>query len=266
MFGGWGIASMAKLLALLIPVMVMGAVLSDDAQLESGVYRETVLGDLKGAIEQYKSLLGTAKSRPVAARALFHMGQCFEKSGRKAEARAVYTRLVSEFGDQTEFASRVRAKLTASNDALPGPPQLTFALGGPGNVPAGWVVPVFKDAGCPPGSSCSVVLVASDAPIHVTGDFFSQGFSAAAYRGKTVRLRARVLVEGADSVQLWLSVDRPKGAGEKVLDRPVAAGDWGVSSVSVRVDEDATDLNFGIVAAGRGRVSLKDVSLEVVPR
>jgi hypothetical protein len=239
---------------------------SEDAQLESAVYREVVAGDLKGAIGQYKSVFETSKSRAVSARALFHIGQCFEKAGQRAEARAVYAKLVSQFADQTEFAARARAKLSAQSEALPGPPQLKFNIGGPGNVPGGWFMPVIpKDASCPAGASCSVVLVPSDAPIRVTGDF-SQGFSAAAYRGKTVRLRARIHVEGGDSAQLWLSVDRPKGSGDRVLDRPVPPGDWGTSSVSVRVDEDATDLNFGVAAAGRGRVSLKDVLLEVVPR
>src|SRR5215471_13627742 len=105
----------------LIPLIALGASLkpasSEDAQLESGIYREVVIGDLKGAIEQYKKVLETAKSRAVSARALFHMGQCFEKSGRKAEAQAVYIRLVSQFADQTEFSARASAKLSSSLSA-----------------------------------------------------------------------------------------------------------------------------------------------------
>ena len=41
-----------------------------------------------------------------------------------------------------------------------------------------------------------------------------QSFSAAAYRGKTVRLRAWVRVEAGapgDRAQMWLKVDRPNG-------------------------------------------------------
>jgi hypothetical protein len=237
--------------------------LSPEAQLESGIHREVVLGDLKGAIEQYTAVLQTAKSRPVAARALLRMGECFEKAGRKPEARAVFTRLISAYPEQNEFAAEARDRL-ALIDALPGPPQLSFALGGPGNVPAGWFLPVLpKDTGCPAGSSCSVVLVPKGAPLQVSGDF-TQTFSAAAYRGKTVRLHASVRVEGADaSAQVWLSVDRPKGPGERINTKPLPAGDRTPASVSVRVDEDATVFNFGITQMGHGRVSVEDVSIEI---
>jgi hypothetical protein len=191
------------------------------------------------------------------------MGECFEESGRKAEARAVFTRLLSAYPDQNEFTSQARDRLLTI-DALPGPPQLSFALGGPGNVPPGWFLPILpKDTGCPAGSSCAVVLVPKGAPLRVSGDFM-QTFSAAAYRGKTVRLRASVRVEGNDaSAQVWLSVDRPKAAGDRINAKPVPAGDWTPSSVSVRVDDDANVFNFGIAQAGHGRVSVEDVSIEI---
>jgi hypothetical protein len=257
-------------LTLVLTMTGKGAMLSAEGELESALHREIVTGDLKGAIEEYKLVLGlardlkTTKARAVSARALFQMGQCFEKSGRRTEAQAVYTRLISGFPDQTEFSAKARVQMAAWVDALPGPPQLTFALGGPGNVPPGWFLPVLpNDSGCPAGSSCSVVLIPAGAPIRVTGDFM-QSFSAAAYRGKTVRLRARLKLDNADSSQLWMSIDRPKGPGERIVDKAVTGGDWTLSTVSSRVDEDATNLNFGIASAGRGRVSVEDVSLEVV--
>jgi hypothetical protein len=245
--------------------------LGPEGQLEAATYREVVVGDLKGAIEQYRAVLGLernpqgAKARSIAARALFQMGQCYEKSGRRTEAQAVYARLLSEFADQTEFSAQARAHLAAWAETLPNPPQLNFALGGPGNVPAGWFLPVLpKDSGCPAGLSCTVVLVPAGAPIRVTGDF-TQSFSAAAYRGKTVRLRARVRVEGdADShAQLWISVNK---AGDRIADRPVALGDWTATSVSTHVDEDAVLFSFGVSATGHGRISVDDVSLEIAPR
>jgi tetratricopeptide (TPR) repeat protein len=242
----------------------VNAGLSQEAQLEAAKYREMVLGDLKGAIEQYKSVLEAPKSRAIAAQAWLHMGQCFEKSGRRPEAQAVYTRLIAEFADQAEFSAQARLHLAAWADTLPIPPQLNFALGGPGNVPGGWFWPVLpKESGCPAGLSCTVVLVPAGAPIRVTGDF-AQSFSAAPYRGKTVRLRARVRAE-SDAAQLWLSIDRPKGAGDRIADRPVQPGDGAATNVSAHVDEDATLLNFGVSSMGRGRVSLDDVSLEILP-
>jgi hypothetical protein len=249
---------------MMLTAPLSAATLSQEAQLEAAKYREVVVGDLKGAIDQYKTVLAAPKSRVIAARALLQMGQCFEKSGRRAEAQAVYTRLISEFADQTEFSTQARVHLAAWADTLPIPPQLNFALGGPGNVPPGWFLPVLpKDSGCPAGLSCTVVLVPAGAPIRVTGDFM-QSFSAAAYRGQTVRLRARVRVEN-DAAQLWISIDRPKGAGDRITDHPVPAGDGSVTSVSAHVEDDATLLNFGVSTTGRGRVSVDDVSLEILP-
>jgi hypothetical protein len=94
-----------------------------------------------------------------------------------------------------------------------------------------------------------------------------QSFSAAAYRGKTVRLHARVRVENGDAdshAQLWISVDRAKGAGERIMDRPVAPGDWTATIVSAHVEEDAALLSFGFSAAGHARISVDDVSLEIL--
>jgi tetratricopeptide (TPR) repeat protein len=145
-------------------IPLAAATLSPEAQMEAATYREAVLGDLKGAIEQYRTVLGQernvqgSKPRAITARALFKMGECYEKLGRRAEAQALYTRLIAEFSDQTEFSAQARVRLAAWADTLPSPPQLNFALGGPGDVPAGWFMPVLpKDSGCPAGLSCTVV-------------------------------------------------------------------------------------------------------------
>lgn len=238
--------------------------LSPEAQMEAGTYREAVAGDLKGAIEHYRTALEGSKSRAMSARALFGIGQCFEKLGRKADAQAVYTRLIAEFGDQTTYSAQARLHLSAWADTLPNPPQLSFTLGGPGNVPPGWFLPVLpKDSGCPAGLSCTVVLVPAGAAIRVTGDF-AQSFSAEAYRGKNIKLRARIKVDAGDA-QLWLSIDRPKASGDRISDRPVPAGDGAATNVSAHVDDDATLLNFGVTSSARGHVSVDDVSLEILP-
>jgi len=162
--GHWSVTLLfVMLLAATSRSFASSVALSPEAQLEAAVHREVVLGDLKGAIEQYTAVLQETKSRPVSARALLRMGECFEKSGRKAEARAVFTRLLSAYPDQNEFASEAREHLTPV-DALPGPPQLSFSLGGPGNVPAGWFLPVLpEDTGCPAGSSCAASTTVANA-------------------------------------------------------------------------------------------------------
>ena len=68
--------------------------------LQAAIKTETVDGDLKGAIEQYRKL-ADGSHRAVAAKALVRMGQCYEKLG-DAQARQAYDRVVRDFADQKE--------------------------------------------------------------------------------------------------------------------------------------------------------------------
>jgi Tol biopolymer transport system component len=100
--------------------------------LQNAIQTEMVDGNLKAAIEQYNKILAQkATPRPVAARALFQLGQCQEKLGQ-AEARKAYERLVKDYGDQAEIVAQARVRLAV--------------LGGPGG--AGGLVArrVFTDA------------------------------------------------------------------------------------------------------------------------
>jgi len=87
---------------------------SAERQLEAAVHREQVLGDVKGAIEEYKKL-AQGGNRAVAAQALIRLGQCYEKLGEAQlkDARATYERVVREFGDQAEVVAQARARLAA---------------------------------------------------------------------------------------------------------------------------------------------------------
>jgi len=88
---------------------------NDQAELalKAAIKTETVDGNLKGAIEQYKAIAALpGAGRATVATALLRMGQCHEKLGN-AEARAAYERLVRDYADQTGVAAEARARLTA---------------------------------------------------------------------------------------------------------------------------------------------------------
>jgi len=99
-------------------VLLLGAAQTDTqkdpraaAQLQAAINKETVEGDLKGAIELYQKLANSS-DHAVAAKALVRMGQCYEKLGN-AEATKAYARVVREFSDQKEMVATAQARLTA---------------------------------------------------------------------------------------------------------------------------------------------------------
>src|SRR5450759_3156217 len=110
---------LAALLCAALPAGFSANQAKDDraeVALQAAIKKETIDGDLKGAIEQYQKI-AQSTNRAVAAKALLRMGQCHEKLGN-AEARTAYQRLVRDFGDQAEVAAEARTRLAA--------------LGGPG--------------------------------------------------------------------------------------------------------------------------------------
>src|SRR5262245_3087775 len=80
-----------------------------DVALRAAMETETVKGDLKAAIEQYKKV-AAGSDRVIAARALLRMAECYQKLG-DAEAQRVYERLVREFADQKEAVATARARI-----------------------------------------------------------------------------------------------------------------------------------------------------------
>jgi hypothetical protein len=253
---------------------------SPEADLERAIHREIVLGDLKGAMEQYRAILAEpAKSREVAARTLFQIGQCQEKLGQRREAYESFARVTSEFRDQLAIAAQARYELAAWEAPLAGPRNLSFAQGTPGKAPPGWIVPSLpKDAdytaelrrtGCRSATGCAVLLVPANAP--ALNANLMQSFSAAAYRGKNVRFSAWLRLEAFDSdgrAQMFLSVDRPNGQSgffDNMSDRPIRSAMWTRYEITCHVDQDATFVNFGVVALGLlTRVWVDDASFEVM--
>jgi hypothetical protein len=243
-----------------------------DRRLEAAIYKETVMGDLTGAMEDYKAILARAdKPRDVAARALYQLAQCHDKLGQRAAAQSAYRRVAGEYGDQTAIAALARGLASFA-----GPRNLNFEEGVVGKVPPGWTVPVLpKDpnfsaelrrSGCRSNSGCAVVLVSPTAP-RPFGTMM-QSASAEGYRGKTVRLRAWLRVEAAkpeDSAQMRLAVDRDGFWDNRDNDPVVRSAEWTRCDIIRKIDEDARFILIAVMSNARGRVWVDDISFEVVP-
>lgn len=100
----------AAVLAIVLLVPVSAQQL--EADLQKAVQAETVTGDLKAAIEQYRRIVerAGAGNRRIAAQALVRMAECHRKLG-DAEATKIYERIVRDFGDQPEAAAEARTRL-----------------------------------------------------------------------------------------------------------------------------------------------------------
>jgi Tol biopolymer transport system component len=80
------------------------------AQLRAAMHRETVQGDLDGAIAEYRRIADGSADRSVKAQALLRLGTAYEKLGRP-EARTTYERVVTTYADQPKVAAAARARL-----------------------------------------------------------------------------------------------------------------------------------------------------------
>jgi hypothetical protein len=98
--------------ALIVALATPAVAQTLEAQLQKAVQTETVTGDLKAAIAQYRRIAETAgpANRRIAAQALVRMAECHRKLG-DAEAGKIYERIVRDFADQPEAAAEARARL-----------------------------------------------------------------------------------------------------------------------------------------------------------
>ncbi len=84
-----------------------------EALLGAAIHQEEAEGNLEAAIAAYKKVLAQyGSNRPLAARAQYRLGLCYEKLG-DTEARKAYERVVSQYGDQVEVVKQARARLAA---------------------------------------------------------------------------------------------------------------------------------------------------------
>lgn len=88
--------------------------------LQSGLTKETVEGDLKGAIELYqKAVREAGANRALSAKAQLRLGAAYQKQGDE-QARGVFERVARDYTDQVEAAAEARAHLAVLDRARPG--------------------------------------------------------------------------------------------------------------------------------------------------
>jgi Tol biopolymer transport system component len=102
-----------------------------DVQFKAAQHQEEVVGDLTGAIEQYKKI-ARGRDRSIAAKALVRMAECYEKLGQ-SDAQKTYERVVREFADQTESAAAARARLASMRHAPATGNDMSFRRVGDGS-------------------------------------------------------------------------------------------------------------------------------------
>jgi Tol biopolymer transport system component len=110
---------MQKVLTLILAgALAAGAALAAQTRSAADLFREAlahdeIKGDLPKAIAIYQTILAEFPAdRPVAARALLHLGRAFERLGRP-EAAATYERLARDYADQPALAAEARTRLAA---------------------------------------------------------------------------------------------------------------------------------------------------------
>jgi len=97
-----------------------------------------------------------------------------------------------------------------------------------------------------------------------------QTFDAGQYRGKRVRLQAKVrAMDVKNWAGMWLRVDANNKpvAFDNMQDRPLQGTcGWRECTIVLDVPAGADTINMGLLLAGKGRVEWDDISFEIVPK
>jgi len=82
-----------------------------ERRLQKAMLLENVDGNLPAAIEQYKQIIADhGGNRAVAAKALLHLGWCYEKLGQES-AKSTYQQLINDYPDQAAEVASARQRL-----------------------------------------------------------------------------------------------------------------------------------------------------------
>jgi len=85
---------------------------------QSGLYKEEVEGELEKAIEIYERIIKDfPENESTAAKALYHIGMCYEKLG-KQEAQKAYQRLIDEYPGQKQEVALAKERLARLIEAM----------------------------------------------------------------------------------------------------------------------------------------------------
>lgn len=145
-------------------------------------------------------------------------------------------------------------------------------------VPTGWdIVPVSPNPGFEMGITTDenggrvarIVRVASPPQWAPYFGSFGQAVDAAPYRGRLVRLSARVrALRPGQHIGLGLRVMRPAphsmGFYDPMRERPITANEWRTYEIVGRVAPDATVLSYTVTATGDAELLVDDVVVEAV--
>jgi Tol biopolymer transport system component len=85
---------------------------------QAGLYQEEVQGNLETAIDVYRQILEDfSDNRTVGAKALLHIGLCYEKLGLR-EARQAYQGVISDYPEAAQEVAVARQRLASLTQAL----------------------------------------------------------------------------------------------------------------------------------------------------
>jgi erythromycin esterase len=135
------------------------------------------------------------------------------------------------------------------------------------SIDAGFVVSA-KTEGCFRGG-CAEVSRTAERGSDGFGSF-AQRIDATPFRGKKIRLRAKIkssLAGAESSARIWLRVDRPDGIGffDNMGNRaPHSLPEWTDLEITGDVASDAEAVAFGMLMQGGGVAWIDSVTLEVV--
>ncbi len=106
--------------------------------LREGLYVEEVEGDLDKAVGIYQQVISDSTApKNLVAQALYRQGNVFMKQKKEQDARAVFTKLVTDYSDQTDIVEKVQPILEELGNADPAslmPPETIayIEIGSPG--------------------------------------------------------------------------------------------------------------------------------------
>jgi erythromycin esterase len=179
------------------------------------------------------------------------------------------------FVENTTAAKAVRGPRPPASSIAPAAVNLNFDDGIAGwslvaaSRKAGYTVAATAE-GCVHGG-CAVLTHGGEIDGYGFGSFM-QLIDATAYRGKTIRLRAKMksVLEGEGaSARIWLRVDKGDGRigfFDNMSSRaPKSLPEWTDMEITGNVADDAAAIAFGVLFLGDGTAWIDEGSLEIVP-